>query len=496
MNKLGTFLYATLLLIFSVWSTQAQNACDIDVDRIIQRVTDACTNIGENEVCYGNRNVNAVPRINTIDFVFDAPGDRVGLSNIRSLVVDAIDTSEDNWGVAQMRLLLGSESGARDINMLLFGDFEIENAVSATSQLELRVITMQMAIYREPLLSSAEIDRVPSNTILTAVARLEDNSWIRVENPQTRVIGWIENNGFVLSDEALSLGILPIQDASTPYFGAMQAFYFENGQSNIGCDTVESDGLLIQTPEGTARVSLLINEVSIELLGGRNEAGENEGGTALIQANPLSGMSVNVVQGQATVTTEEGEQVIERGQQSSIPISVDLRPSGAPSVPAPSEPGTVNIAPLVPAVSPANVNNNNNTSTGTIGINTNGNGSGNNDDGGTSTGTTVNPSSTGSSGDGGNNSNGSSTSGDTNNSSSTGNNSGGSNNGNNPDTRPDHSNGTAPDLPGDIGTEQSQNTGAFQGLGEQGNIIALGVTLTGGLSFILFLVWYTRRNKS
>ena len=172
-----------------------------------------------------------------------------------------------------MRLLVGSNEGVQDITMLLFGEFDVENAVEDTPTLDFMVQISSKRVYLNPDATSAVVEDVTSGSILTGIARLVDTTWIQVENPETRRVGWIENSGVTIVEESLSTGILPIRDDRTPYFGAMQAFYFQNGQTDIGCDTVESDGLLIQTPEGQARISLLINEVSIELTGGFNESG-------------------------------------------------------------------------------------------------------------------------------------------------------------------------------------------------------------------------------
>ncbi|GAB5494403.1 MAG: hypothetical protein Phog2KO_46180 [Phototrophicaceae bacterium] len=473
---------------FSVWSASAQD-CAFDVSTVINRVTEACADIEENEVCYGNRDVNATARVTTIDFVFENPGDRADLYNIQSLVVDAVGASEDTWGVAQMRLQIGSEAGVQDVNLLLFGRFDIENAVADGNDVALQARSFEIPFRRTPDVADEIFYRVQAGALLTGVGRLDDSTWLRVEDPVTRVVGWVENTGLQLVDESRSIGLLPIQEADTPYYGAMQAFYFENGTTDLGCDSIESDGLIIQTPEGSARISLLINEVSIELTGG--EQAEEEGGTAFVQANPRSsdGMSVNVIEGSATVSTDTGSQTVQSGQQSTIPISVNLSPRGEPREAQDVDTGEVNITAFLPTVrnpfasdNQTATNNNSNGSTDidipTIPNNTDNGSSGDNANTGSPN---INPVTGSSSDDSGNNTS-------QNSSSTTGTSSG--------DIDIDTSNpfeNPSEDLP--ISIDPPIATNDDNNFITQGNIIALSIASVAAFILITFIVGYTRRNK-
>lgn len=348
MSYIRWFSGLVVLLIFGLgaWSAQAQeDSCAFDVSSVIQRVTEECANMEANTVCYGNRDVTATPRVNTIDFQFDTPGQRVALPRIQSLVVDATGSTAEEWGVAQMRLQVGSETGLQDVTMLLFGRFDVDNAVAPVTEVQLQVRSRQVQLYGtpNPTPDAIPLATVDAGSLLRAIGRLEDSSWIRVETLDTRIIGWLDNSSaasYTYVNEGDSIGILPVQEADDPYYGAMQAFYFQNGESDLGCETVTSDGLLIQTSEGQARISLLINEVSVELTSIQNE-GLQESGTALVQANAESetGMQIDVVGGEARVETDDGVQDVGSGQRSSIPLQVDInelgdtifRPNGAPA---------------------------------------------------------------------------------------------------------------------------------------------------------------------
>ncbi|MEO1165810.1 MAG: hypothetical protein AAFV98_18640 [Chloroflexota bacterium] len=358
MFNLRWLFLLTTLFVYGVWSTQAQGTCNFDVQRVIQQVTEECDGMEANTVCYGNRDVTATPRIDTVDFVFDTPGDRVALPRLSSLVVDATGATAEEWGVAQMRLQVGSETGLQDVTMLLFGRFDVANAQTQfTTEFDLQIRNFTVDLYASPNTLETPINTVEAGTVVRALGRLDDSTWIRVETPE-RIIGWMENNqaGYTLVDDGDSIGLLPVQAADEPYYGAMQAFYFSNGESDIGCETVASDGLLINTAEGQARISLLINEVSFELTG-IQEGGLSESGSAFIQADPTDeeGMQVSVINGEATVETDDGSRTVASGERSSVPLTVSLdslgntifRPSGAPSETTPRDLDDVDVGAVV-----------------------------------------------------------------------------------------------------------------------------------------------------
>lgn len=462
-------IWTFVSLFVVVMTTYAQGQCDIDVDAIVQRVTEDCADIAENEVCYGNRDVSVTPRLNTVDFVFANPGDRADLYNITSLVVDSVDPSENTWGVAQMRLQVGSETGLQDVTMLLFGSFDVENAVERTATVEMQVLSFQKSVHRDPNPQSDILENVESRTLFTAVGRLEDSTWLRVENMETGVVGWVENLGLQLVDESRSVGLLPVQMPDEPYYGAMQAFYFENGSSNIGCDSVASDGLIIQTPEGQARISLLINEVSIELIGAQSDDGG--GNTTFVDANigNGSGMAVNVINGEANLETVDGTQTVTSGQQSSIPLSIERVPVGAPSEPTDVDLTTVDIRPLLPAVtSSSNTSDDSSTS-----INVQDNAS-NGDDSSAST-VNITGNGSGTSADNSTTTNGGGITVDT----------------ENPFDNPD------PDLPGSVDEINAANQPPPEPeepfLFSQGNRLAFGIAVIAACLVLIGIIWNNRR---
>lgn len=338
-----------LLLIVIIFFTgivvsHAQEDCGINNTVVIEEVERECRNVGANEVCYGNNEVRAVPRAGVTGLDFTNPGDRSSVSNILSLNLSALNTGTSTWGVAQMRLLVSQASGTQDVTMLLFGDVELENAVEETDGIDVVVRRESATIYNQDSADSLQLATVTNGTTLTALGRRDNNVWVRVRVPETGAIGWVLAGFIRPRNTTQGLDSLPTQSGDTPYYGAMQAFSFISGNST-DCTGAVADGLLIQTPEGEARVSLLINEVSIEL------TSASSGASAFVQANPeQDGMSINVLDGTAYVETSQGSQRVDAGMQTNIPLSVDLSPLSAPSFPQTFDTAQIHSIPLLPVV--------------------------------------------------------------------------------------------------------------------------------------------------
>ena len=117
----------------------------------------------------------------------------------------------------------------------------------------------------------------------------------------------------------------------------MQAFLYSSGDG-VSCGSIPADGLLIQTPEGLARVSFLINEVSIDFV--------QTGSTAYLWAQPGGEMGIAMLEGWATVGTGDGDSVnIIPGSQVTIPLDDDLTPNGPPGMPEPYDPTKIQDLP-------------------------------------------------------------------------------------------------------------------------------------------------------
>jgi len=139
--------------------------------------------------------------------------------------------------------------------------------------------------------------------------------------PDTGRVGWVYAPVLALEGD---IETLQVMEAWSPYYGPMQAFYFRSGVDDSVCRESPQSGLLIQTPEGVAEVTLLVNEVSIQM-----------NATAYFQAQPGGQMTVGVLDGWAVVEASGGRQPVFAGTQVSVPLSSSLAASSVPTEPEP-----------------------------------------------------------------------------------------------------------------------------------------------------------------
>jgi hypothetical protein len=199
----------------------------------------------------------------------------------------------------------------------------VDVVVSATATLNIR---------QQPSVATEVVARIPRGQTVIANGRLADNSWLRVELPDGSGYGWmyarwVQTNG--------DLDTLEAVDPDVVAYGPMQAFTLRSTAHDAACAEAPDSGILIQTPEGMARVTLLINEVDVQV-----------GSTVYFQAEPGGEMTVAVVEGSARVEALGQAQKAFAGSQISVPIDENLMPSAPPSPPQPYELARMQVLPL------------------------------------------------------------------------------------------------------------------------------------------------------
>lgn len=128
------------------------------------------------------------------------------------------------------------------------------------------------------------------------------------------------------SAELVLFGNVQIANAAqeNAQFAPMQAFTFVSGANDRPCEEAPDSGIIIQTPAGQGEITLLINEVTIDL-----------GSTAYLQAEPGAEMAINVVEGQAQVTVDGQGIVVPAGSRARVPLNEEGTASGQPQGPEP-----------------------------------------------------------------------------------------------------------------------------------------------------------------
>lgn len=327
-----------LVIFFGVIVIHAQDVCDTATSEVIEIVEYVCSELDNNQVCYGNFEVGADLQedIELPDFNFETPGDLADLENIKSIYLSALDPEADIWGIAQMLLLASTSKGTQELNLLLFGDVEVETAVESSLVVQVQVGIYSANIRNLPTVDGLILQSVESGALLEAIGRLEDSSWVRVRT-DTGAVGWISTDLIAPIHEDEYVDDLDIQDSSSPYFGSNASFYFEQG-SGSACDNITADGLIIQTPQGPASVSISINGVSIDLIPGQT------GASAYLQGTS-SDMTITVMSGNSYVSANGTGYYVGTGEETTISIGNDGLADGAPSFPTTYDAETINNLP-------------------------------------------------------------------------------------------------------------------------------------------------------
>lgn len=332
-----------LVLLGVVTTVFAQNDCPEIVKRAFEAVQTACANTARNQACYGNVLLAATPREGVSNFTFEKAGDIVDVANIQSLQLSGMDVQQGNWGVVMMKLQANMPDvlPGQNATFLLFGDVNISNAAEPLVELE-ATTTAQVDVHQRPETDGdVLIGSLPADQTITANGRLEDGSWIRV-----RLVGDLQWQTGWLPTAALTVGgdlnSLNVVTADSQAYGPMQAFYLKTGFHDPPCAEVPESGILVQGPEGF-HVNLNVNGADISM-----------GSTLFFQTNDEK-LKINVLQGQAVVTTDEGSEIVPEGSYTSFPVDDEGEVVGAPEQAQPYDVQELQDFPLDENIFPENV---------------------------------------------------------------------------------------------------------------------------------------------
>lgn len=331
-----------LILSSAIWMSpanvlivQAQQAdCPGVVQTALTATQELCDGTGRNQACYGHVLLDAQPQAGW-SLEFASPGDKTDVTGLRSLHLSAMDTTSGVWGVTRMELRANlPQSRPENLTLLMFGDVTVSNGVAPAVLLDVTTNSSSNANVRlSPTQQARVIGTLSANQTASAVGRLADSSWLRVELPGTDLTGWVFSS---LLTTAGDVQTLPVEEASAPHFGPMQAFYFESGaDAQSACSEMPGSGFLIQTPEGAGEVNLLINEVNIHV-----------GSTVYFQAQRGGEMIITTLEGKASVQAMGVEHFAFAGTQVRVPLTEDMTPAGPPLPPEPYDLNTLTNLPI------------------------------------------------------------------------------------------------------------------------------------------------------
>lgn len=305
-------------------ATAQSDACADFVKAALEATNKACADTGVNQACYGNVSLKAEAQAGVNDFVFDAPGKIVDLATIKSLQLSVLNAEDKTWGVVLMRIranLPGTVTG-QAATMLVFGDVQLQSAVPTPSTTLSMTVSAKTAFRSKPVNGSLA-GSLAANDTVTATGRLADSSWLRIQVPtkdaRITLTGWVAAKFLSGSGDISTLDVI---DPAAPVYGPMQAFYFQTGVGTQSCKAAPPNGILIQTPRGSPKVNMVINDAKVTI-----------GSTVFMDSS--DDMTLSTFEGAVTVESFGKRATIPAGMQGTLPLGTDRKASGPPEKPVP-----------------------------------------------------------------------------------------------------------------------------------------------------------------
>lgn len=302
------------------------DACPVLVAEALELTETNCEGTILNEACYGYTFIDAVLR--NLDTNFVQPGDIADVIDIQSLQLSAMDVVSGLWGLMVMSVEANTGDGnvltGEDVQIVLFGDTNLQDA----SQFVQVTANNDLTIFSQPDANSEIVQTIAADESVIANSRLEDDTWLRVRivTEGTAQIGWLQAEQVSAATNLDVLPTLTAEQAAEPpsdlaaQYGPMQAFIFESGENDAPCSEAPNSGMLIQTPEGAASVTLWLDEVVVQL-----------DGTGVVSAQANGDLTVGVIAGEATVEANGESSTAVTGEAIDVPLDENLAADGTPS---------------------------------------------------------------------------------------------------------------------------------------------------------------------
>lgn len=302
-------ILASLFFMAAISITYAQETCQLLVEQMIENTQIACSELGDDQACYGNRFVTGVRIVEGLDVKFLEPGDLVDTLSHKGYQVDWFNADLESWGIALARIApLPIQD--QTISMVMFGSLEVWDATrSSPIRYEGNIVTGTNLLEVAGDFNTA-FHPVTAGEIVSINAREPNGRFVRVVDARMNA-GWIEVSNVSTTGD---LSILPmidvIQGTDPSTFSPLQAIYVDRIMGIPSCVDVPTSGVLIQTPNSTEAVNVLVNGVNIAL-----------NGTLYITADAGAEMMIDVLAGQADL---KDDVVIPAGTRATMPLTYNF----------------------------------------------------------------------------------------------------------------------------------------------------------------------------
>jgi len=263
-RKFPLLVFILPLVLVLATSLAQDNTCDAIVQQALSSLGQNCDAMDRNSACYGFNKLGATFNEAQADDYFSKVSDRTPLNIVDTLTSTPLDTVNNTWGVAVMKVQANVPNSlpGQAVTFVLLGDAQIRNDVSPTDAftpadgVDVSAIG-NVNIRSAPSTRANVLGSVPDSTVLPADGRSADGEWLRV--PFNESPAWINRSLVNAPDAADNLPVITA-DLRTP----MQAFYVTTGiGSSVNCNQAP-DVLMIQGPD-TMKVNLTVNGADVQI---------------------------------------------------------------------------------------------------------------------------------------------------------------------------------------------------------------------------------------
>ena len=311
------FLVSLILSLLTTLASAQDRACPALQDRAIGSVSSACAEQEINSICFGHPTVSLawLPDVATTEF--SLPGDQAASNSVDWFSASSEDKT---WGTARILFAAYPPDGleAQTAALLAFGDvalFPPPPASIPAPLLDIAVAATQGANLRaEPNTDAQIIRTLAHRTALKAVRLNEDGTWIQAyAGPEE--IGWISRE--LAAGDINLLQSAPRDNVGAPLWSPWQAFDFRSGIDDAPCAGAADSGLLLQSNQFQPPRQFWLNGLDIRL-----------NGAVFLQAQIDAGMSIYVLDGEASIIVPEARVVVKSGFYTRVPLR--LAEDGSP----------------------------------------------------------------------------------------------------------------------------------------------------------------------
>lgn len=298
----------------------AQESCPKITEDALETVDVVCDEMGIDQICYGNVELEIETVDDASDYSFEEPGDTLELSQLQRLQLSPMDEDAGIWGIAMMQLRANVPNTApgQGVTFLLFGDVSLENREASFTTLPI-TSTGNINVRSGPSTDFAVVGSLTNGQSINAFGRNQVGDWLKIRL-DSDTVGWVYAPLMTMEGDIETLSIVEENGESS----SAQAYYFRTGIGDAPCEEAPNSGILVRSPEGIGEVNMTLNGVSVSF-----------GSTLFMQAEPEGDLNVSVLQGHARLKSFDEEQLALVGTKISVPLNDQLEATGPPSLPKP-----------------------------------------------------------------------------------------------------------------------------------------------------------------